>query len=225
MTTPTLTTTQLAALPRVNLLPPEIAERRRARLVQVGMGAAFAASVVVIGAVYMLAHQGATNAKSDLEAAQTLNTSLKAQVTKFDGDQAKRADLISQQGLLTTAMGREIQWSHFMNDLSLRIPENVWVKHITFTETAVPGGVAPPANSAALPDAGLGKITFEGVAYTHDDVATWLDSLAREKGYANPYFTTSVTAFIGPTAVVNHSSSVTLTDAALSGRYTQPAGS
>jgi Tfp pilus assembly protein PilN len=208
----------------VNLLPPEIAEKRRARLIQVGMGAAFAASLVVVGGVYMLAHQSVANAQSDLEAAQAKNASLSAQVAKFTGDKTMRADLTAQQGMLTSAMGGEIQWSHFMNDLSLRIPDNLWVTHITFTESGVPGATAP-ASASSVPDAGIGKIAFSGVAYTHDDVATWLDSLAREKGYANPYFSNSTTAFIGDTATVNHTSSVSLTPDALSGRYTKPAGS
>jgi Tfp pilus assembly protein PilN len=229
VTTPTLTTTQLAALPRVNLLPPEIAEKRRARMIQAGMGAAFAASLVVVGAVYFMAHSSATHAQSDLAAAQSQNTSLRAEITKYAGDESKRAELSAQQTMLSTAMGNEIQWSHFMNDLSLRIPDNIWVKHMTFAETAVPGGTAASApagpNAAVLADAGIGKISFEGVAYTHDDVATWLDSLAREKGYANPYFTNSSTGFIGTTAVVSHTSSVSLTPDALSGRYTKPAGS
>jgi Tfp pilus assembly protein PilN len=214
-------------MPRVNLLPPEIAEKRRARMVQAGMGAAFAAAIVVVGAVYMLAHQSAASAQKDLEAAQAKHVTLEAQLSKYAGDTAMRTELGAQQSMLTAAMGNEIQWSHFMNDLSLRIPDNLWVKHVVFTESAVPGATAStsaPASSV-LPDAGIGKITFEGVGFTHDDVATWLDSLAREKGYANPYFSNSTTVFIGDTAVVTHTSSVSLTPDALSGRYTKPAGS
>ena len=222
---PTLTTTQLAALPRVNLLPPEIAERRRARVIRVGMGAAVAASVVVVAAAYLMAHSSATSAQSDLEAAQSQNTLLRAQVAKFAGDESLRAQRDAQQTMLQTAMAPEIQWSHYLNDLSLRIPNNNWITKVSISETF--GSATPAAATAgsALADAGVGKITFEGMAFTHDDVATWLDSLAKEKGYANPYFSSSVAQVLGGHQVVKYSSSISLTPDALSGRYTKPAGS
>jgi Tfp pilus assembly protein PilN len=208
----------------VNLLPPEIAERRRARVIQVGMGAAVAASVVVVGAVYLMAHASATSAQSDLEAAQAQNTTLRAQVTKFAGDESLRAQRDAQQTMLQTAMGPEIQWSHYLNDLSLRIPNNNWITKVSVQETYGSATAAAPT-TGGLVDPGVGKITFEGMAFTHDDVATWLDSLAKEKGYTNPYFSSSVAKVLGGHQVVKYSSSISLTPDALSGRYTKPAGS
>ncbi len=67
-------------------------------------------------------------------------------------------------------------------------------------------------------------MTFTGVGFAHDDVAVWLESLAKQKGYANPYFANSTEALIGTRKVVNFTSTTTLTSAALSGRYTAPAG-
>ena len=231
MTTQTLTTQQLAVLPRVNLLPPEIAQRRRARKVQVGMGAAVAASVAVVGAVYLLAHNGVNGAQSDLDAAKARQTQLQSQLAEYQGDEQLRSSRDGQLLMLEQAMTDEIQWSHFMNDLSLRIPDNVWVTHLTMSQNVPgPGGstTAPTTTQSVLADAGVGKVTVEGIAVSHDDVATWLDSLAREKGYANPYFSSAEEEHIdGHTKdVVTFTSTNTLTDDARSGRYTnRPAGS
>ena len=150
MTTQTLSTSQLAALPRVNLLPPEIAEKRRARQLQAGMGAAVAVAVVGVGAVYVMAHSSANHAKSELATAQSQTTSLQAQVAQYAGDLSLRAQLTTEQGMLSSAMGTEIQWSHYLNDLSLRIPDNVWVSQITVSESA--GAPTAPAAPGAADD-------------------------------------------------------------------------
>jgi len=55
-------------------------------------------------------------------------------------------------------------------------------------------------------------------------VATWLESLGKEKGYLNAYYSTAQEAVLGLKALVNFTSTVTVTDAALSGRYTAPKG-
>ncbi|MFL6240714.1 MAG: PilN domain-containing protein [Actinomycetes bacterium] len=224
MTTSTLSTSQLAALPRVNLLPPEIAERVRARKIQAGLGAAVALSVVGVAAGYVMAHSSATHAKSQLADAQAQGSQLQTQVAQYAGDENMRAQLTSEQAMLTSAMGSEVQWSHYLNDLTLRIPDNVWITNVTITEGASQQGAAAAATPAAGSDA-IGSVNVTGVAFTHDDVATWLDSLAKEKGYANAFFSNSAQAFIGPRRIVNFTSTTQVTSDALSGRYTRPAGS
>ena len=71
---------------------------------------------------------------------------------------------------------------------------------------------------------GIGTVTFVGVGFSHDDVAVWLESLAKQKGYKDPYFSNSTEALIGTRKTVNFTSTVTLTPEALSGAYTAPAG-
>lgn len=219
MTTQTLSTSQLAVLPRVNLLPPEIADKRRARKLQAGMGAAVAVSIVGVAAVYLMAHSSANSAKSDLANSQADTSRLQTQVAQYAGDESLRSQLNAEHAMLATAMGPEIQWSHYLNDLTLRIPDNVWVTNVTINT----GASAPAAGGTQNP--GIGSVNVAGTAFTHDDVATWLDSLAKEKGYANPYFSNSAESFIGSRRVVNFTSSTVVTTDALSGRYLRPAGS
>ena len=226
MTTPTLTVQQLAAMPRVNLLPREIHERRKARQVQVGLTAAVAGAVVLVGALYLSAHHSVSNAQSELTSAQAKQTALNSEIAKYNNDVALRGQLAARQGMLQQAMGPEIQWSHYLSDLTLRIPDNVWLTTVTFQETA-PSTTTPAATTTAqaLTGGEYGTVTFAGIAFSHDDVATWLDSLSKEKGYVNPYFSNSTEAFIGPRKTVNFSSTVQLSAKALSGRYAKPAGS
>jgi len=176
----------------------------------------------------MMAHSSASHAKSDLARAQQENVSLQQQKAQYASDETLRRQLTGEQTMLSTAMANEIQWSHYLNDLTLRIPDNVWINQLTMTEGSGPAGSSSSAQSPSTTSVltpGVGTVNVTGVAFTHDDVATWLDSLAKEKGYANAYFSNSAEAFIGPRRVVNFTSSTTVTSNALSGRYTRPAGS
>ena len=69
-------------------------------------------------------------------------------------------------------------------------------------------------------------MTFEGNGYSHNDVAAWLDALAKQKGLTQPYFTKSDEgARSASETAVNFASQATITEDALSGRYTEKAGS
>jgi hypothetical protein len=92
-------------------------------------------------------------------------------------------------------------------------------------QESTPGtaGTAAPSGQSVL-DPGLGTVTFDGKGFEHDDVASWLESLAKEKGYSNPYFSISelvtegdLTA--GGRKLVHFTSTANLTPAALSNRY------
>lgn len=216
--------TGVGLLPRVNLLPPEIAERRTFRRIQFGLGAAVLASVGVVALLFVSASQSVTTANEELASETTKNTSLKADAAKFRNVTAVYAAAAAAQSQLTTAMGDEVRYSQLLNDLSLSVPSNVWVKNIAFSSSA-PVAVVPGATGAAAPAAGIGTFTVTGVGFSHDDVAVWLESIAGLKTYSNPYFSNSTEALLGLTKkTVNFTSTAQVTPAAYSGRYTKPLG-
>ncbi|MGB8649506.1 MAG: PilN domain-containing protein [Mycobacteriales bacterium] len=214
------------ALPRVNLLPPEIAEQRAFRRIQFALGAAVLASVAVVGLLYMSASHSVSSANSDLAAATQQNTSLQSQVAQFHDVTSIYAQAAAAQAQLTTAMGDEVRYSQLLNDLSLSVPSNVWLTSVAFTQggSSVPAAAAAAAAAAPGAPTQIGTFTVSGVAFSHDDVAVWLESIAGLKTYANPYFSSSTEALIGTRKSVNFGSTAAVTSAALSGRYTKPAG-
>jgi Tfp pilus assembly protein PilN len=223
-------------LPRVNLMPPEIHEAARFRRFQLGLAAAGAGAIVIVGALFFQAHSGVASAKSQLADAQARHAQLEQQRQALQPVQDVYNQVAAKRAMLQQAMGGEIRWSYYLNDLSLKIPENVWLTNVSATETGTglaATGTSAAANNptaqaaaaaAASTTSGVGSINFGGVAFSHDDVANWLDSLAREKGYANPYFSNSTETFIGPRKVVTFTSSVQLTPAAYSNRYSTSLG-
>jgi Tfp pilus assembly protein PilN len=223
-------TVALAApvLPRVNLMPPEIAEAARFRRFQLAMGGAVVAAVAIVGALFVHEHSQVSGAQAQLDAAQARHAVLQNQLTSLQNVKQTYADVAMKQQLLSEAMGDEIRWSYYLTDLSLKVPDNVWLTNITAASGpgAASGGTTPAAapGTPGAPAAPVANLTFSGVAFAHDDVATWLDMLAQEKGFANPYFSNSAESAIGAKKTVDFSSTVDVTAAAESGRYSKPAG-
>lgn len=209
--------TGLPVLPRVNLLPPEIAESIRFRRIQYGLGGGLLAAVGVVALLYVGAVAAVGEADAELETATARTTQLQSQTAQFSEVEAVYGRAADAQAMLVTAMGEEVRYSRFLNDLSLSVPENVWLKDVTFNQQS---GTSPSAGTVP----GLGTVSFTGMAFKHDDVATWLDVLAKQKGFADPYFTSSAREDRGARALITFASTVTLTADSLSGRYTEPQG-
>jgi len=210
----------LSSMPRIDLMPPEIAQQEALRKLQAGCIAAVLLSVAVVGGLYYQAHGSVGAAQTKLAAAQTQESRVQGQVNTLTPVTAAYASVQQAQNLVTEALGGEVRWSTQLRDLSLSIPDNVWISNMTIARSAATA--APTLGAAATP--GIATISFTGVAISRDDVATWLDSLGKEKGYLNAYYSTAQEAVLGMKALVNFTSTVTVTDAALSGRYTTPNG-
>lgn len=205
-------------LPRVNLLPPEIAERAAFQRVQLGLGAAVVATLGVMGLLFVSASHGVTAANEDLASAQSRGTQLQSQAAAFRDVTATYAAARAAQLQLTSAMSDEVRYSQLMNDLALSIPSSVWVNSVNFAQTtaaALPGVTATPP---------IGTMTVSGTGFTHEDVALWLESLSGGKNYANAYFSNSTEALLGTRKIVNFSTTADVTVSARSGRYTKSTG-
>jgi Tfp pilus assembly protein PilN len=218
----TTTSTRVVELPRVNLLPPEIFERRQLQRAQAGLGVVVIAALVGVGLVYVSGGSAVTDAKSRLQASQATETNLQTQLNKLSYVTAEANQAQQAQDMLTQATSSTIPFSTYLADLSLLTPKNVWFTSMTLTSSLTPGSLTTAANAPAT----VGTITFAGQALAHTDVATWLDNAAKEVGFADPYFGSSIEAVIPGTGTapgttpktwVSFSSSVNLTSAALCG--------
>jgi Tfp pilus assembly protein PilN len=204
-------------LPRVNLLPPEIAEQKVFRKIQGGLGGVVLVALGAVALAYMGASHGVTSAHSQLDQATAQSTTLKGQMAKYNDVTATYAAAAAAKAQLASAMGDEIRYSQLLNDLSLAIPGNVWLTSVSYSQAAPAAPVA-----GAVP--ALGTFTVAGVGFSHDDVATWLESIAGLKTYQNPYFSNSTETLLGTRKTVTFGGTAGLTAAALSNRYTTSAG-
>lgn len=218
-------------LPCINLLPPEIGERARFERIRRALAGGLLATVGVVAALHLSAASDLERAGAQLETAKARSVALRTESATFADVQGVYASAAQAQEMLSSAMGQEVRFSQFLDDLSLTVPEGIWLKSATFTQAApaeaaaAPGAAGAPAEAAGAAGASsVGTVTFTGVGFSHDDVAAWLESLAKQKGYVDPSFTDSTTGVIGKRHTVTFTSTVTLTTDALSGRYAAPAG-
>ncbi|MHB8341534.1 MAG: PilN domain-containing protein [Mycobacteriales bacterium] len=225
------TATEPYRLPRVNLLPPEIQERKALRRLQAGLGAAVVVVAGLTGFAYWQAQQSVTTAQNNLVAAQQQTATLQGRLASLSNVRSVYSAVDEAKALVVQALGGQIQWSRYLTDLSLTVPPNVWVTSFNAQENA---NVTPPAAGASVtPSAipgvatttGVGTVQISGVALHRNDVATWLETLAREKGYAAAYVSDITESVIGNTVVYKFDSTVVLTPAALWGQAATLLGS
>jgi len=200
---------------RVNLLPPEIMERARLRRIQVGLGAGLVGVVAVIAAVHVGAAGSVEQAEDDLAALTAEQADLQSRTREFDGVEGAYARTAAARQTLEQAMGQEVRYSQLLDELSLTVPDRVWLTEVS---------VAQSGPTSAQPSAGQGTVTFTGAGTSHDDVAAWLDSLSRHDELADATFSSSTASTEGSRRTVTFTSTATLTSAALSGRHTVEAG-
>lgn len=211
-------TTTLGAMARVNLLPPEIAEQAKLRKSQIAMLGTGVAAVVVVGGLYMQASAKVSDAKSDKAQAIAANASLRDQLNDLGTVKETYAKVDAASKTLAVAMHYEVRWSTYLHDLTYTIPENVWLESVDAKMNPAKTSAQSGSSNDTVLNPGLGTVQFKGYAFSHDDVAAWLESLAKQRGYSDPYFTKSEDQ-LGSRVIVAYDSTVYISDKARSNRY------
>ena len=221
MSTTTPTAVRTATLPRVNLLPTEIREGARFRNLQAAMGLAVVLAVVVVAALAYLGSSDVNDAQDGLSAAQARGAVLQTQVRQYATVPQQYALVANAQAQLQQAMSQEVRYSFLLNDLSLRMPAGVWLTSLTVSQTVD----SPNSTNGAWGNPQLATVKASGTAISLNDVAGWLDTLARSGTYTDPWAGNAVQSLSGTTVGQwTFDSTVGVTDKALSNRYLQKAG-
>src|SRR4051812_12924457 len=158
------------SLPSVNLLPAEIAQAARFRRFQLAMGGAVVAAVAIVGALYVHGQSAVKSAQTDLDNARAQQTAAEAKLASLQSISGVYSQVAAKQAMLVQAMGQEVDWSNYLADLSLRVPDRVWLTNIQATESTTGlAGVTSTSTPNPLSTTGIGTIIFTGTAFTHDD--------------------------------------------------------
>jgi Tfp pilus assembly protein PilN len=231
-----LPATALRQLPRVDLLPPEIRERQRLRVLQRGLVASLVAAGVLVGGLHAVAaaDQRDAQAQVDTQSAEAVHLALEKR--QYASVPSVLAQAEAAEAELNAAMGQEVRWSLLLDDLDRRMPDGVWLNELTVTPQASAATAAPAtpaAGAGATADAGaatssaVATIAFTGTAVSQPVVATWLRVLSAVPGFSGAYLNsaTSVPGAGSTPSTVTFNTSVTVTAAALSHRYLTHSGS
>lgn len=119
---------------RVNLLPPEITEKRKGEKRLVYVVIAFIAVAIVLAGVWGFAVVRADGKQKDLdEQKQTLATTKQAsEALKVFEDQ--QTELDRRRGLAVVALDMRRNWSKLLDEISLVLPADIWLTSMTAGE-------------------------------------------------------------------------------------------
>lgn len=214
----------------VNLLPGTYARRAAVRRAKGFAVVCVLVALLMALLAWLVAHQKQVAAQESLDIATAERAMLQVEAAKY-ADVPRVFDTVADaQKQLELAMGNEVRWSFFLNDLALTMPSGVSLDSLQVSSPA-PGAstsaAAPStANAAAAANGatgagvpGLGTMSVSGKALTYNTVANWLDSLAKLRTLADPYVGSLNAGELEGTKVVAFSSTGTITPNALSQRY------
>ncbi len=201
---------------QINLLPPEIAQRRRARQITLALAAAGVGLVALLILVFIVQAARLSGERGKLEEARKTNAGLQRQISGLQSFAAQQQALRDKEQLLERLTASEVRWSVLLNDISVVIPSDVWLENFS-------GSVQAPAPGApAVEGAPIGTIQVTGSTFTHLDVARWLSRISGVREFVFPYISLSSKSEEAGASLVTFNSSVQLSDAAL--RRNQPGG-
>jgi Tfp pilus assembly protein PilN len=135
--------------PRVNLLPPEVAQRQALRRLQAGLLAGVLACGAAVGALYYVSDQGRTDAQAKLDQAVSQGQQLDSRKSTLLPVQIKRSQVQSTKAALQNATAAEVLWSKQLDDVRQHLSKGVRLSTLTITPAPVAAAGAPGAAAPA----------------------------------------------------------------------------
>ncbi len=184
---------------RINLLPPEILERRKAekRFGWVIL-AAVLVGVLLVG-VYAYAHFRLQSKQDELAEVQQLVASTQAQADQLAIFEQRATELEARRATVDRALAGRRDWGKLYTELSLVLPSDVWIQSLVAGEGSglSMSGYAIDA-PGDTPDAGHKAVAKALVRLTDlDDLYdVWLSSSSKTTFASQPAIQFSVTAAV-----------------------------
>lgn len=119
---------------RINLLPPEIIEKRKfeQRIGYVIVAGAITATLVALVYLFLFFQVNAKN--SDLQQRVDQANQLRNKAEAYKVFEQKETDLNARIAIADQALASRVNWGRVANELSLVLPSDVWVDSIQATE-------------------------------------------------------------------------------------------
>jgi Tfp pilus assembly protein PilN len=156
----------------VNLLPLDArAGRRRppATALAVAGAGVLAASLLAVG--FVSANGKVDSREQELATLEQELAATRRAVKPKPVDTGRSAERDQRFTALSGAMSQRLAWDRILREVSLVLPEDVWLSNLAATGAAT-DGAAPP------PDAPAGQtVTFNGFTYSQESVARLLSRL------------------------------------------------
>jgi hypothetical protein len=205
---------------RANLLPTEIADKRRLRQLKRRCGLGVAGLAVVLLAWYVFAWIQTTATHSDVSSAQHRTRSLLSQEQQFGPVVTAQTQSAAIRTQLAQLMAGDVNWTAMLKSLQGAAPSGVQVTTVTASmqQSATSGaasGLGVLNQTQQLP---VGSLTIGGKAPDKNSVAAYIDRLSKIRGLAAPF----PASLSGDAGGVTFSANVIITNSVLGGRFAAP---
>jgi Tfp pilus assembly protein PilN len=163
----------------VNLLPRDDGRAsgdatRNLPVVVALSGAVFVMSLLAAG--YMFESGNAKRAQADLRGVQAQLAALPAPPPpRSASEEQLSTQHTARMTALQTALSRRVAWDRIFREISLVLPDDVWLTEMK-DKSPAPGGSVDPAPTAT-PAAAADGMVITGRTYSHDSVARFLSRL------------------------------------------------
>jgi hypothetical protein len=204
---------------RVHLLPTDVQDRKKIRVLKRRLVSGVVAAAVLVLAAYGLASATLANAQNDLTQAHTVTSQLLTEQSKYSAVTKVKADIASIQGAEKTGTAQEILWSKYVGELQGTLPSGA---SITSVVAKIDNPFSAVTSSAAAPLQGPHIATVRAIlTMSQSTIPGWLNSLPKLSGYVDNTLdsVTSVGAGIYTVSVTIHVDS-----SALSNRFATAGG-
>jgi Tfp pilus assembly protein PilN len=157
---------------RINLLPPEQQVRASRERGLMYIIVFLVAVVAVLGLVYFQQRSQVSSKQDELAGLQAQTAAVQAQIAALQPYAQIEAARTTMTETTKSIYGSRVNWSTVFEQVSLVIPENVRLNtmNCVVPATMLPGAAADAGTSTA-------DVTFTGLTYTPDDVATFMTRL------------------------------------------------
>jgi Tfp pilus assembly protein PilN len=119
---------------RINLLPKEVLERRRYEKWYSYILIVFAALLALVAIAYGYFWFSGAQKTGDLQLLQEQSQKLQAQADAFGIFEQKEQDLVKRQTVATTALAGRINLGRLSEEVSLVLPDEVWLQSMDISQ-------------------------------------------------------------------------------------------
>jgi hypothetical protein len=209
-----------ASEPQVNLLPPEVEQRRAAGRKKGAVGFGFGVFVLILGyTVYWASSQNAA-AQTALQDSVARGVELQAEIDSYAPVVALETELKNARNARTYVGATELDFDHLIGEIATALPPGAVIETLTFASVSITDVANTPVDFTGL--ATLGKVDFTGQLPTYVSGADLQEDLATVVGFANVRVSTETfqDSGDGSAAYYTYVGTADLTALALSGRFT-----
>ena len=174
---------ELGGIPRVNLLPPEVAQAAKARSLHGGLSLLVVAVMMLVGAGYGAASLNAGAVQQRLNGANQRTTQLLEQQKKYVEVRKITKDLALTTAARQVGASTEINWRSYLESIQMSLPSGTAIA--TFSARSSSPLVEFAQSTAPLQGQRIAELKFSATSDSLPDVQAWLNALAKLKGFVD----------------------------------------